>query len=249
MYINSVAISEPYPCVRVGVPVLQSALSSRSSSTRTRVWTLISNVSIADRGQMACAWPDSNITYPMQLMGQVVHTHGPFTHVHGAMEGGSSTEAIVLSAAGAPNSSAVDPYSAYDAVRAAGLSTPPLSELYSVSFGYLPSLFQLPVDAQDKYLQIQNVTLLQLPQMARGRGSTGRRLMQQQQQQRGAGASPIGIWTIMLWGFRRYAHATSYDRINTADAYILHKHLSMQQLCRNLARTQRGAKRVAQTHR
>jgi len=158
---------------------------------------------------MACAWPDGNITYPMQLLGQVVHTHGLLSHGHGPMEGGSTTEAIVLSAADGNNSSAaVDPYSAYDAVRAAGLTTPPLSELYAVSFGYLPSLFQLPVDAQDKYLQIQNVTLLQLPQMARGRGLAGRRLLQQQQQ-RGADASPIGIWTIMLWGFRRYAHIIS----------------------------------------
>jgi hypothetical protein len=59
-------------------------------------------------------------------------------------------------------------------------------------------VYLLPVDAQDKFLQIQNLTLRQLPQMAATRSLRGmlRRRLQ-------ADASPIGIWTLLLWPIRR----------------------------------------------
>jgi hypothetical protein len=188
---------------------VQAALASKSTSTRTRVWTLINNVSIAENGDMQCSWPDGNVTYPTQLLGHVVHTHGPSARVHdsGAVASPLSPEAIVLGHADANTNRngtpAADPYLPYDMARshAAGSATgPPYEELYSLGFGYVPSLFQLPVDAQDKFLTIQNLTLMQLPQMAPTRNLRGllrRRLLLSSE------AWPIGIWTMLLWPIRR----------------------------------------------
>lgn len=194
---------------------LQTALASKSTSTRTRVWTLIKNVSIADAGGLQCPWPDGNITYPTQLLGPVVHTFGPSARVHdnGVVASPLSPEAIVLGHAdadthrnGAASSSGdsvpADPYLPYDVggmQASAGAEAAPYAELYALNFGYVPSLFQLPVDAHDKFLQINNVTLKQLPQMAPSRSLRGmRRLLQS------SVASPIGTWTILLWPIRRW---------------------------------------------
>lgn len=194
---------EPCSCM-----LLQTALASKSTSTRTRVWTLTTNVSIAENGHMQCSWPDGNVTYPTQLLGALVHTYGPTTRMHdnGAVASPLSPEAIVLGHADANTNrngtASSDPYLPYDVAKAstnAGPVHPPTyQELYSLSFGYVPSLFQLPVNAQDKFLQIQNLTLQQLPQMASSRTLRGmlRRRLQ-------ADASPIGIWTLLLWPFRR----------------------------------------------
>jgi hypothetical protein len=139
------------------VLLLQTALASKSTSTRTRVWTLTTNVSIAENGHMQCSWPDGNVTYPTQLLGAVVHTYGPTARMHdtGAVASPLSPEAIVLGHADANtnrNGTGGDPYLPYDAARPsvdAGPVHPPThQELYSLSFGYVPSLFQLPVDAQ-----------------------------------------------------------------------------------------------------
>lgn len=189
---------------------MQTALSSKSTSTRVRVWTLIRNVSIAAGGDMLCSWPDGNVTYPTQLLGPVVHTYGASARVHdsGSVASPLSPEAIVLGHADADthrngsDSASADPYLPYDVAGWQGSGddvTPPYEELYSLNFGYVPSLFQLPVDAHDKFLQINNLTLQQLPQMAPTRNLRGmRRLLQQ-----AGGASPIGIWTILLWPIRR----------------------------------------------
>lgn len=195
--------------------LLQNALSSRSTSTRTRVWTLINNVSIADKGQMLCPWPDGNITYVTQLLGPVVHTHGssirPY-HSPGAVATPLSAEAIVLGQSGKGNgtsseeAAASDPYLQYDegTVGVDGPTAPPSDELFALSFGYVPSLFQLPIDASDKFLQMQNITLRQLPQMAPSRNLRGRLMRRLLQQRQNSDALPIGIWTILLWPFRRW---------------------------------------------
>jgi hypothetical protein len=195
---------------------LQTALLSRSTSTRTRVWTLINNVSIADDGNLQCTWPDGNVTYPTQLLGPVVHTHGPSARVHdkGAVASPLSPEAIVLGHADAVLSSRngnglnatplADPYQPYDMsdTRPDGVPQPPYGQQFALSFGYLPRVFQLPADAQDKFLQIQNVTLMQLPQMGQAAAQPGglrglRRLLENP-------SPPAGIWTMLLWPVRRW---------------------------------------------
>lgn len=208
---------------------LQSALLSRSTSTRTRVWTLINNVSIADNGNMQCSWPDGNVTYPTQLLGPVVHTHGPSARVHdkGTVASPLSPEAIVLGHADAALSNRngngngngnglnatppppADPYQyqSYDIGDMSAIeggSKPPYDQQFALSFQYLPRVFQLPADAQDKFLQIQNVTLMQLPQMGPAMGQTGglrglRRLLNMEN-----ASPPVGIWTVLLWPVRRW---------------------------------------------
>jgi hypothetical protein len=207
---------------------LQTALLSRSTSTRTRVWMLINNVSIADDADMQCTWPDGNVTYPTQLLGPVVHTHGPSARVHdkGTVASPLSPEAIVLGHADAalssrngngngPNAATrpADPYQSYDVgdMHHDGVTTPPYDQQFALSFGYLPRVFQLPVDAQDKFLQIQNVTLMQLPQMAPSGAQSGvlrglRRLLNTDANP----SPPVGIWTVLLWPVRRWASWLSW---------------------------------------
>ena len=172
------------------------------------MWTLINNVTVAEDGRMQCSWPDGNITYSLQLLGPVVHTYGPSMRVHqarGAVADPLSPESIVLGHADASSNhstddAAEDPDLPYDGGVAAE-GSPPLAKLYALSFGYVPSMFQLPVSAQDKFVQIQNITLNELPQMAPGRALRGfRRRLQQRQLD---DSVPIGIWTILLWPFRR----------------------------------------------
>lgn len=131
------------------------------------MWTLIGNVTLGDKGEAVCPWPDGNVTYPTQLLGPYVHTHGPSTRV---FSGGSavasplSPEAIVLGHADAAHNrssaaAAVDLDVGYDQLQRDGPSSAtPLDEFYSLSFGYIPGLFQLPVEAQDKFMQVRMST-------------------------------------------------------------------------------------------
>lgn len=195
--------------------LVQSALSSKSSNTRTRVWTLISNITLADKGSMLCPWVDGNVTYPTQLLGPVVHTHGLSTRRIGTPTSSNaySAEAVVLGHADAEaHRRSVDAGgTATDVSPVINLpangtepTAPPLQGLFSLSFGYQNDLFQLPPDANDKFLQIQNVTLMQLPQLA-SRHSLHRLLHHRHllQQQHATDALPVGIWTILLWSVKR----------------------------------------------
>jgi hypothetical protein len=196
-------------CLCLAAVLPQTALSSRSTSSRMRVWSLINNVSIADNGAMQCFWPDGNVTYPTQLLGAVVHTYGPGARVHtqGAVASPLSPEAIVLGHADAASTSRSSANSTASARGVAGsqfdAGSPDVAafgEDFALSFGYKPSLFQLPVDAQDKFLHIQNVTLLQLPQM-----SPGRKLLRGFRRLLSVDSSAdAGIWTVLLWPVRRW---------------------------------------------
>lgn len=89
------------------------------------------------------------------------------------------------------------------------------SSVHTLSFNYRPGLFHLPAQSPDKYLQIRNITLRQLPQLltpnsgARGSSSSGngngshRRLQQQQQASSVADGASAGVWTMLLWPFDR----------------------------------------------
>jgi hypothetical protein len=162
--------------------LLQKALSARSTSPNIRVWALTNNISIASKGQLQCAWPDGNVTYPTQLLGAVVQTHAYslFAHLPAKRTSTSplSPEAIVLGQADAASqlrsslntTSALNPSMPHGMaggeVSDTGSLQPQDGQRFSLSLGYKSSLFELPPDAQDKFKQIQNVTMLQLPQMA-----------------------------------------------------------------------------------
>jgi hypothetical protein len=210
----------------------QSALSSRSTSTRMRVWSLINNVSIADDGHMQCSWPDGNVTYPTSLLGAVVHTYGPGARLHtqGAVASPLSPEAIVLGHADAASTSRSSAGAAPPARSAASSQfdagspdAAAFGEDFALSFGYKPSLFQLPMDVQDKFLHIQNVTLLQLPQMSPGRKLLRgfRRLLNVES------SADAGIWTMLLWPVRRWVGfadcaCRSAASFSTAQHHVTH---------------------------
>jgi hypothetical protein len=68
---------------------------------------------------------------------------------------------------------------------------------------YVSTVFELPADAQDKHMQLQNVTLTGLPQLPETEGSMWRqpgRLLRQL----GSTVTPPGIWACLLWPWRRY---------------------------------------------
>ncbi len=69
---------------------------------------------------------------------------------------------------------------------------------------YVATVFELPEDAQDKHMQVQNLTLTGLPQLPIADGSNaavrqpGRML-----RQTGTTGTPPGIWACLLWPWRR----------------------------------------------
>lgn len=85
---------------------------------------------------------------------------------------------------------------------------------YALGFQYVPALITIPADAPDRYFQVRNITLWQLPQAHTGSaspaaGGSRRRLVQAGAHAAGAAsagflpAMPAGVFTILLWPFNR----------------------------------------------
>lgn len=88
------------------------------------------------------------------------------------------------------------------------------SLVHSLSFGYTPGLIQLPADATDRYFQVRNITLQQLPQAQTSQGAVAAGSGRRRLQQAAAGGSnmaslpatiPPEHLTILLWPFNRCA--------------------------------------------
>lgn len=86
--------------------------------------------------------------------------------------------------------------------------------MYALGFQYTAGLIQLPPGAGERYFQIRNITLHQLPQaradQVRASGSSSaRRLMQgaatpaRTMASVAANTLPPGSMTILLWAFNR----------------------------------------------
>lgn len=179
--------------------VVQAAAAYNSS--RVFVWRLIANVSVGKSGEPACPWPNRRVAGPTHLFGEVLRDKA------GAPQGGVSASAALMAdsspsampATWQANSSNSNISS--DGAREAYI---PRDDLYALSFGYAASLLELPADAPEKLLQIQNVTLQQLPQLNPG-GSRGRRRLRRRLLQ--GPSVPPGMWTLLLWPFSRWAWA------------------------------------------
>lgn len=133
---------------------------------------LLSNVSINPASDLSC-WQVRDVQYTTQVYGQV----------HGGGLQHSQPVMLPEAVAGQPA-----PFAAAN----------PVFDMFSLGFNYMRSALQLPSNAGEKYLQIQNVTLLQLPQgpdaaTAAGLGAG----------QSGDGQTPADIWTILLWPINR----------------------------------------------
>jgi len=171
---------EGQPCV-----LLQAAMNYNSS--RVFVWRLLNNVSIGENGQRSCTFQSGYVAAPTHMFGQVLSDQ---KHFRSAAAPGSIFGEVTPPAGLDPGTSS-----------AAAVTSPPGDEVYSLSFGYVSDVFELPADAQDKFMQIQNVTLTQLPQLPpdESAGSRVGRLLRQLP----GSATPPGVWTILLWPWRR----------------------------------------------
>lgn len=89
------------------------------------------------------------------------------------------------------------------------------ARVYSLGFQYTVGLINIPADAPDRYFQVRNATLWQLPQGRTpsghsGAGSTRRLLQEAAAPAAGSTVSlptalPSGAFTILLWPFNRWA--------------------------------------------
>ena len=183
------------PCLLCSLGIVQAAVDYNSS--RVFVWRLLRNVSIGEHGERTCTFPSGYIASPTHLFGQVLADHKQQTPV---ADGGDPM--VTLGFEAGTSSSATTPAATSPAAPS---PAPPGPELHSLSFGYVPSFFDLPADAQDKYVQIQNVTLAQLPQQpATADDSAGGRAGRLLRQASASGAAaPPGVWAVLLWPFRR----------------------------------------------
>lgn len=112
------------------------------NSSRMFVWRLLRNVSIGDDGKRTCAFQSGYIGAPTHLFGQVLTDY--------------SSQQAVPANEDTTNVYGLDPAtSAADPVAVPSVSgRPPGDGVYSLSFGYVPTLFELPADAQDKFMQV-----------------------------------------------------------------------------------------------
>lgn len=71
-------------------------------------------------------------------------------------------------------------------------------DMFSLSWNFMRSALELPANAQERFLQIQNVSLRQLPQGPNAARAAGMRA-----EQGADGPSPPDVWTILLWSVNR----------------------------------------------
>jgi hypothetical protein len=65
--------------------------------------------------------------------------------------------------------------------------------LNALSFAFTRNAFTLPAAAAEQFFQIQNATLLQLPQGPNAAAAADM----------GAGPAPPDVWTVLLWSVDR----------------------------------------------
>lgn len=144
---------------------------------------LLSNVSIS-----AACWAPRNVSHVTQLYGQEPGSRDQHRRAH---------ELWQQPAAQAPAAAAhAQPQQQDDG----GDGWPPLPRQFTLAWGHVAGALQLPHDAPDKYLQLQNVTLAQLPQGPGAAGAVALALP--------AGSSeptPPSVWTLLLWPISRCA--------------------------------------------
>lgn len=161
----------------------------------------MANVSI---GEDACSWPVVNITGPTTLLGEVASASNTPMSMRSYPLSAAVPGGPVLPTNGSVQH-VTDGHTSQAPTVAAQLSD---STMYTLSFNYTPDLFLIPPEAPERYLQVRNITLRQLPQLQRpsnssNDSSSARRLLQSG----GVAALPFttdpGVWTILLWSFNR----------------------------------------------
>ena len=177
------------PCCLASQAAISYPKTHSISQGRENVWMLAGGVAI----NPTC-WQGQNITFPTQLYGQQLCSDASNKGCAPAL----ATDVLLQSQRA---QDAAGPTASSSSTTAADSTAPaqPLANTYELSFGYMRSALQLPADAQENFLQIQNVVLQQLPQGLQA-GSAATMMAGDNQDV----ATPPDIWTILLWSVKRY---------------------------------------------
>lgn len=153
---------------------------------RQNVWMMLGNITVNPADDPTC-WQDRELLFPTQLYGQ---------RLHGNASGGVSAHNLADqtlplgpgTARSGEGSSVVEGNSAGHAG--------PLDDKFALGFSFMQSALRLPEGVDDKFLQIQNMTLLQLPQGPYTAGAANLAAGQD-------GPTPPDVWTFLLWSIGR----------------------------------------------
>eukprot|EP00775_Hariotina_reticulata_P007113 gene7113-7327_t len=174
---------------------LQVALQHPSTGGRLHVWWLLNNITLAPSHDQDC-WQLNDVKNPSQIYGSV-DEFGQAPAVRGLLaDSALGTHRSVwrprlLAGTG----------SSADASRVSGF------KMYSLGFSYLQAAFVLPLESPDRFLQITNVTLHQLPQGPSAPSAVSGRMM------------TADVWALLLWPINRTMGGGS--PVYVADAVIM----------------------------
>jgi hypothetical protein len=174
----------------------------QTKSNRLHVWLLVSNISLAPPEQPDC-WQFRTVDYTTRLLSPDTNASGADAHalLHQLSDTNSSAHPahpVTAPAAGvaAPHGrrllqSQSNGSGASSLPPAAALG--PSRTLNALSFAFMRDAFVLPAAAADQFFQIQNATLLQLPQGPDAAAAADAT----------AGPWPPDLWTVLLLSINR----------------------------------------------
>jgi hypothetical protein len=162
---------------------MQVALQHTSLYGRLQVWWLLSNLTLAPPNDQDC-WQLKGVKSPTHIYGSV----------HNFMQANAARNLLAdpsRSDAGdwGRRALAAESGGAVDKARVS------VFNMHSLGFSYLQGAFVLPPDAQDRFMELANITLHQLPQGPAARAAVS------------GGMMPADVWTLLLWPINRFAHA------------------------------------------
>jgi hypothetical protein len=181
---------------------VQGAMQYMTKDNRLHVWLLVSNISLAPKEQPDC-WQQRSINYTTQLYSQEVNASATDDHrlLHQLMlpvaQASPPSGAAATAAAQNATVQELQSHNVSNALSPAG-ALAPRRILHSLSFAFIRDAFVLPATAGDQFLQIQNTTLMQLPQGPNAHAAADVT----------AGPWPPDIWTVLLWSINRYELCT-----------------------------------------
>jgi hypothetical protein len=177
-----------------------------TKDNRLHVWLLISNITLAPQQQPDC-WQQRSVNYTTQLYSQEANFSSADAHrlAHelllpsspaptGTSPSAGHRDLLAAQEPAASPTAAADPPAASTASPAAPAAPlAPRRVLHSLGFSYIRDAFVLPATASDQFLQMQNVTLLQLPQGPNAHAAADVQ----------AAPWPPDVWTVLLWSVNR----------------------------------------------
>jgi hypothetical protein len=185
---------------------MQAAMQYPTKDNRLHVWLLTSNISLAPAEQPDC-WQHRSVDYTTQLYSQDPSASSADEHtlLHQLLLPGSvASTGQTAAAAAAAGDSQTAPHgrtllqsqsTTSNASSSTSAAPAPSRAVNALSFAFMRNAFVLPATAADQFFQIQNATLLQLPQGPNAAAAADAK----------AGPWPPDIWTVLLFSINRWA--------------------------------------------